>query len=290
MSNKLSNAPSKKIKIKKNTTGITTKIVKIKPKKTPDEINTISQMLSNCNLDDSFKKRKDSIDSAKLSKLLNNCTLKQFIPLDLTPLEDLVSLSKLHFGIIPIYLDLDKAEKNWIKNITDGNISILYILVTRFLVSKINPISINIYPHSDNTFSLEDQIEDKYGITSEEILLIDKIEVASNLDIYLVFMRNCNKYIPGYKWRKYIELYNHIEESYNKTLCISDMLSKKSDEYHYEENPYRAIIANQMAKKGHIRQTQLKVLGDGFEAAPFKLAHLYQNIMDNYRELVDSKK
>ena len=280
MSNKISTASSKKIKIKKNASGISTKIIKIKSKKTPDEINAITKMLSNCHIDESSKK------IMKLSKSLN-----KFVPLDLTPPKELTPLSESHYGIIPVYVDLDKAERNWIKNTNENNISTLYYIVTRFLVSKISPISINIYPHSDNQFSMEELIEEKYGFTSNEILLINKIEeVVHNLDIYLVFVRKYQFYIKGYYWRNYIELYNHIQEAYYNTQSLSNIFKDDSNEYNYEENPYRSIIANQMVKEGHIRETLVKVLGDGFETTPFKLACLYQSIMDNYQELVDLKK
>ena len=115
--NQLSTITIKKIKASPKSSAIksTTKKIITRPKtsNTPDLINTITQMMSDCSLAEPG------------------------------------SLAEPHYMVVPVFLDINNIMTNYHKNMTEGGIHNLYLLVTKIFISQSKPLpTVNIFPGS----------------------------------------------------------------------------------------------------------------------------------------------
>jgi hypothetical protein len=289
----------KKIKVIKNKTPpinsvIKPKIVKLN-KKTNMEIQHITDIFSQMTINNPInsppknnssnnspsKKRHSSTPSESLvdtsieyiSDKLSKLSIDAYnIPL--LPINDV--FSKPHFTIIPIYVDLNTIKSNYNKNLSNANPSTLYMLYTRFLLEP--PFSLDINLEPDESIDINIYLQDKYGIDEDNVHLISEISLISNLKIYLVYLKKFIIVPSVYSWKSCLDLYNHIKvpDDYDFDKFYTHKYRKI--EYSYEVNPYKAILNN--AGPNLLERN----LGD-----IIRLAHIYQNIMENFETLLQNQ-
>lgn len=296
--NILSQAKTKKIKVKK-TSSIKPTITKINPQKSQNEIQKITKMLSECQIDDNNKsptpikknnKRKAEDDLKDLTDNFN-LSIEDFIPLDLSSLPNQNELEEEHIGIVPISLDLKLSSQNYQNNKKKRNISTLYPLYTRFLFTKKYPPGIDIFPVNpeNSNFDIKEHASQKWGLDECNIIHHDLIKVHPQIKLYLLYINQNIKIAHTIDWKVYTELYNHIEESFNYhqdyiTEFENQELSKKI-KMSFEDNPYQAIISNIMSKSSHVRNGLVNLISEKYEPGQIRLGHFYQNIKDNYEKI-----
>jgi len=308
--NILSKASTKKIKIKSpNTTslssGIKTEIIKIKrvPKfvepsnkniqKITDDLfsikleNNVDASSSNSDISSNLKSSSNSEIYAgqKLAYPYGNLGLK-------TKEED--TLTQLHYGIIPIKLNFDQAQRNYQQNIVYNRIQ---ILPTWFLFKSKQTYQINIFPA--NNFKLkerfeeriEERLEEYYDIPREMVLNVSEIQPLINLKVFIVYLRpsflippvkfqpyidpNCKK-----EWRCMIDLYNHIpiyfpNQSNQSDIEIADKVDLK--------NPFIGIM-NYGFAPAHLN-VNVETVNDKELKQEFPLLLLYQDFINQYSSL-----
>jgi hypothetical protein len=298
----------KKIKVIKSknppiNSTIKPKIVKLK-KKTNTEIQNITEMFSQLtinnppnnspkNIPSPSKKRHSPTQSEPLvdtsieyiSNKLSKLSIDAFnIPL--LPINDV--FTKPHFTIIPIYVDLNTIKSNYNKNLINSNPSTLYMLYTRFLLEP--PFSLDITLEPDESIDISIYLQDKYGIDEDNVYLISEISLIPNLKIYSVYLKKFIVVPTVYTWKSCLDLYNHIKvpDDYD----LDNVYKSKHDydldnvykskhrriEYSYEVNPYKAILNN--AGPNLLERNLGNII---------RLAHIYQNIMENFETLLQNQ-